>query len=156
MRHAASRREGFALAVALAAIVIVGGIIAGVFFASTQEYRVGRNSLLQTRALTAAEYGLNTMLTSQQWNSAWNTPSANGVLAVRQFQPGDGSSSAVRVTHLGNGQYWIVADGLSGSRVGAQGRRRVGVLVTIKAPKLNIRGALTTRGSVKVGGSSYI
>jgi hypothetical protein len=156
MRYASSRREGFALAVALAAIVIIGGIIAGVFFASTQEYRIGRNSLLQTRALTSAEYGLNTVLTSQQWNSTWNTPAANGVLAVRDFQPSSGSTGTVRVTHLGNGQYWLVADGLAGSRIGAQGRRRIGVLVKIKTPKVNMLGALTTRGSVKVGGSSYI
>src|SRR5918912_3033218 len=115
MRHAASRRQGFALAVALAAIVIIGGVIAGVFFASTQEYRIGRNTLLQTRALTAAEYGINTMLTRQQWNSAWNTTSANGVLAVRDFQPGAGATSTVRVTYLGSGQYWLVADGLAGS-----------------------------------------
>src|SRR5919202_6276212 len=144
MRHAPSRRQGFALAVALAAIVIIGGIIAGVFFASTQEYRIGRNTLLQTRALTAAEYGLNTMLTGQQWNSTWNTPAANGVLVVRQFQPDYGSTSTVRLTYLGNGQYWLVADGLAGSRAGAQGRRRVGALVTIKAPTIKMRGALTT------------
>src|SRR5690242_10249921 len=55
MQLTSKRREGFALAVAIGAIVVIGALIAGAFFASSQQFRVGRNTLLQTRARTAAE-----------------------------------------------------------------------------------------------------
>jgi Tfp pilus assembly protein PilX len=54
-----SRRSGFALPVAVFAIVIIGALVAGAFFASTQEFRIGSNTIQQTRALGAAEFGLN-------------------------------------------------------------------------------------------------
>jgi len=61
---ARSRKRGFALTVALVAIVIIGALIVGVFFAATQEYRIGRNTVLQARSLTAAEYGLNDIVST--------------------------------------------------------------------------------------------
>src|SRR5579872_1985377 len=72
---ARSRKRGFALTVALVAIVIIGALIVGVFFAATQEYRIGRNTVLQARSLTAAEYGLNDIVSPGQWNKAWNNTS---------------------------------------------------------------------------------
>ena len=38
-------RRGMAMATALVAIVLIGALIAGTFFVSTQDYRVGRASL---------------------------------------------------------------------------------------------------------------
>ena len=70
--HRSGDRRGFALLVALAALVIIGGLIVGAFFASTQEFRIGRNTVLQARALTAAEFGLNSALRNGVWQEAWN------------------------------------------------------------------------------------
>lgn len=154
--HSRSRsRPGFALAVALAAIVIIGAIITGMFFASTQEYRISRNSALQARALTAAEYGMNSVMTAGQWQSAWNT-SPNGLLATLSFQPGDGGMDTVRVTKLTDGMFQLTSTGRVGPASGAQSRHRIGALVTLAVPQLNMLGALTTRGSAKIGGSSYL
>jgi Tfp pilus assembly protein PilX len=58
MSFTSKRREGFALAVAMVAIVVIGALIAGAFFTSTQEYRIGRNSLIDQRAFAAAEAGV--------------------------------------------------------------------------------------------------
>ena len=154
--HTRSRsRPGFALAIALAAIVIIGAIITGMFFASTQEYRISRNSAMQARALTAAEYGLNSVMTSGQWNSAWNT-AVNGLLATRSYQPGDGGMDTVVVTKLNDGMFMLTSTGRVGPASGAQARHRVGALVTLAIPKLSMLGALTTRGQAKLGGSSYL
>ena len=51
MLPSSKRREGFALAVAMVAIVVIGALIAGAFFTSTQEYRIGRNSLVSVPTL---------------------------------------------------------------------------------------------------------
>ena len=109
MRLAGQRREGMALAVAIFAIAVIGMLIAGIFFASTQEYRIGRNALLQTRALTAAEYGQNTLISPAQWNSSWNTSLAQGQVAVRAFRLGDGSVDTVRVTRLTDRSFLVVS-----------------------------------------------
>jgi Tfp pilus assembly protein PilV len=153
-------RPGFALAIALAAIVIIGAIITGMFFASTQEYRMSRNSALQARALTTAEYGMNFVLTSGSpaqghWNPAWNT-AGNGLLGTIGYAPGDGGTDTVRVTKVGDGLFQVTSTGRVGPATGAQARHRVGGLVTLSVPQLKMLGALTTQASVKIGGSSFL
>jgi hypothetical protein len=152
-------RPGFALAVSLGAIVIIGAIITGIFFASTQEYRMSRNSANQARALTAAEYGMNAILTTGSqpgnWDTKWNTDSI-GLLATVGYLPGDGSFDTVRVTKLSNAMFLLTSTGRVGPATGAQPRHRLGALVTIANPQLKMLGALTTRGEVKIGGSSLL
>lgn len=155
MRTRLRSRPGFALAIALAAIVIIGAIITGMFFASTQEYRISRNTAMQARALTAAEFGLNRVMTAAQWQSAWNT-ATNGLLATLPDTTKDGAFDTVRVTKLNDGMFMITSTGRVGPASGAQARHRVGALVTLAIPQLNMLGALTTRGSAKIGGSSYL
>ncbi|MGH7632962.1 MAG: hypothetical protein ACRENC_04490, partial [Gemmatimonadaceae bacterium] len=156
MRFRTARREGFALAVALAAIVIIGSLIGIAYFASTQQYRMGRNTVLQARALTAAENGLYSTVSTSGWDAGWNTPAGPGVLSSTVSTLSDGSLDSVIVTALPNGTYSIVSIGQSGSHAGAQGRRRVGALVSLSIPTINMLAALTTRGALKAGGSSQI
>src|SRR4051812_10364462 len=147
-------RPGFALAVSLAAIVIIGAIITGMFFASTQEYRMSRNSAMQARALTTAEYGMNNVLTTGQWNPAWNTAAA-GLLSTVVYSPGDGGLDTVRVTKLSDGMFQVTSTGRVGPASGSQARHRLGSLVTLSIPKLKMLAALTTKAQVKLGGSAF-
>ncbi len=154
---ARSRKRGFALTVALVAIVIIGALIVGVFFAATQEYRIGRNTVLQARSLTAAEYGLNDIVSTGQWSKAWNNTSVVGkVVTTKAYPPGDGSVDTVRVTYVGNGEFMITSEGRVGTIAGAQARKRLGAIVALNFPNVKLLGALTTRGSTKIGGSSFI
>ena len=150
-------RPGFALAVALAAIVIIGAIITGMFFASTQEYRMSRNTALQARALTTSEFGLNSILTvgPGNWDPAWNT-AANGLVGTMSYSSNDGGIDTVRVTKTGDAMFLLTSTGRVGPASGAQSRHRLGAIVTLAIPQLNMRGALTTKGQVKVGGSSFL
>ena len=61
----------------MVAIVVIGALIAGAFFTSTQEYRVARNSLVDQRAYSAAEAGVTQPI--QGWLKALNLSMANGV-----------------------------------------------------------------------------
>ena len=154
---AQSRQRGFALTVALIAIVIIGALIVGVFFAATQEYRIGRNTVLQARSLTAAEYGLNRIVSTGQWNKTWNNTSTAGTLvSTTPYNPGDGSVDTVRITYLGNGEFMITSEGRVGTVLGAQARKRIGALVALNFPTVSLLGALTTKGTTKIGGSSFI
>ena len=43
--HHARQRRGFALAMSLLAIIVIGAMVAGGYMAGIQYYRIGRNSL---------------------------------------------------------------------------------------------------------------
>lgn len=155
-----TERRGFALAAAIGAMVVIGALIAGVFFASTQEFRIGRNALYQTRALSAAEYGVGAIVqrdSATGWRQAWNA-AAIGPVATRAYNPADGSTDTVRLSRLTLGLYYALSDGSAGvpGNADAGARRRLGVLIALAAPNINIRGALTVNGATKVAGSSLI
>lgn len=142
-------RRGFALPVAVFAIVIIGALVAGAFFASTQEFRIGTNTLQQARALGAAEFGLNQ--THANWNSGWNTTMQRGEVRTVTPATSDGSVATVRVTRLNDQAFLIASEGVSG-----QARRRTAKLLVLNVPQINMLAALTARGATKIGGSSFI
>ncbi len=158
MRSFMQRRDGFALAIAMFAIVLIGAMIAGAFFASTQEYRIGRNSITQARAMAAAEAGQSALLTT--WEQSWNSTIANGETTDWRTVPvddGAGSEARVRVTRLDQTTFWVVSEGIAGGTqqdIGA--RRRTGAVLRLGLPQINFLGALTTRGTTRIGGSSFI
>lgn len=160
MRHSFGRRDGFALAVAIFAIVVIGGIVAGAFFASNQDYKIGRNTLLQERALAVSEYGLNKAIAN--WDVTTNSTMAVGATSAPVYfelaaQSGSASDRAtVRVTRLSPLTFWAVSEGQVGSGVSSGARRRTGMILKLYVPQINIRGALTVRGALKIGGNSLI
>ena len=156
MRIADNRREGFALAAAIAAIVVIGGLIAGAFFASTQDYRQGRNTLASQAAFATAELGLNAGLT------AWNTDTALalpvGTVRTTKVLPAGapaGDSARLRVTKLNPLTFWLVSDGWSKTG-GSDYHARTNTIVRLSLMTFNTEGGLVAKGAVKVGGNSKI
>lgn len=156
MSFTSKRREGFALAVAMVAIVVIGALIAGAFFTSTQEYRIGRNSLVDQRAFSAAEAGVNQPI--QAWVKALNLSMNNYVTSAPDTLKLPGGGYAVRrVTRLDPYTFWIVSDGYAGPTTGPlASHHRVNSIYRLTVPTFNILGALTVRGQVTVQGSSRI
>ena len=71
IRAAAPRLQeerGVALAVAIFAIVIIGMLVAGVFYASYLEQRTGENTLYAQQAFEAAESGMADAMSN--WNQS--------------------------------------------------------------------------------------
>jgi hypothetical protein len=60
--HPPTDRRGFALALALFALVVMGALVSGSFFAGRLEQQSGQNSMFATQALEAAEAGLSDLL----------------------------------------------------------------------------------------------
>lgn len=150
------RREGFALAVAMVAIVVIGALIAGAFFTSTQEYRIGRNSLMDQRAFAAAETGVTQPI--EGWLRQLNLSMANGETLKPDTLTIPGGSYAVRrITRLDNYTFWITSDGYAGGTNGSlASHHRVNAVYRLAYPSFNILGALTVRGKVEVQGSSKV
>jgi len=113
MSPSPKRREGFALAVAMIAIVVIGALIAGAFFTSTQEYRIGRNSLMDQRAFAAAEAGVTQPI--QGWIKQLNLSTTPGWTGNPDTLKITGGSYAVRrITRLDEYTFWVSSDGYAG------------------------------------------
>ncbi len=149
------RRKGFALAVAMVAIVVIGALIAGAFFTSTQEYRIGRNSLMDQRAFSAAETGVTQPV--QGWLKSLNVTMAIGATRLDTLTIPGGSYSVRRVTKVDSSTFWVMSDGYAGTRVGPlASSHRVNAVYRLAIPSFDILGALSVRGKVEVEGSSKV
>lgn len=159
MQRFSRSREGFALAVAMFAIVVIGTLIAGIFFASLQQNRMSRNQQLQTRAMAVAEYGVSRTMFTDWKGSSWNTMAIGAVDSTSNTFTSHGATARVKVTRIGDAAtpvFLIASEGSAGSLLGAQARRRTSLIATLQPFGINLLGALTTRGALQMGGSSYI
>src|SRR5215813_9746712 len=68
MRRVLHDERGMALAVAIFALVVVGALVAGAFFAGTQEQRVAENNKRVTQSFGIADAGIGEVLGN--WNPA--------------------------------------------------------------------------------------
>ena len=162
MRHATRHRNGFALMVAMIAMVIIGALVAGALFVSTQEYRISRNTLHQERALAAAEAGTAQAL--QDWkinpfDQNWGATKmrSTGDTMSLQYSLPNGSRADVRITRLNMATFLVVSDGAT-STTDRQlnSRRRTGLLLRERIPNLPAYGAVNARGTTVLTGSGAV
>ena len=139
MSSNSKRREGFALAVAMVAIVVIGALIAGAFFTSTQEYRIGRNSLMDQRAFAAAEAGVTQPI--QAWVKQLNLSMANNTTTNPDTLQITGGSYAVRrMTRLDDYTFWVTSDGYAGPAGTLASHHKLNAVYRLAYPKFEILG----------------
>lgn len=144
-------REGMALPTALLAIVLIGALIAGTFFATNQEYRVARTSLSSERALMAAEYGQNRIL--NDWDMNWNNNMKTGDTVKRIYSAGNATVDTVIVTRLRFNMFQVASTGRDVRDPSSDARRRVGLLVRLDIPELPFYGAFNGARSIGMAGN---
>ena len=147
-------RDGMALAMAMFAIVVIGALIAGAFFASTQDFRVGTNSLVAQRSFSAAEFGLNK--TMAEWKTEQNLSIAQGKDVVFSYVNEDKSTADVRITRLNEFTYIAVSEGAAGANTPMEARRRTSAVLRLAYPSVKVGGAVTLYGGGEVKGSTQI
>ena len=105
-----SDERGIALAVAVLALVVIGALVAGSFYAGRVEQRGGQNALYAAQAFEAAEAGLTT--TIDNWPAALNTRAVavDSVFPVASF--GGGNEVTVTVTRLSATTSMIRSEGV--------------------------------------------
>src|ERR1043166_7386280 len=94
------QERGMALGVVLIVVVLIGTMIAGTFFMSTQEYRTQTNAQLEQQALSAAEFGMGRVL--QTWNVDTAASMAVGSVRMRTDSVTSGVTVLSQTTRLGN------------------------------------------------------
>jgi hypothetical protein len=151
-------RKGFAMFMALGALVIVAVLIAGSSFLTTQEARLGQNQLVQSRALAAAEYGLNRI--QADWDKTPNLGMANGAFFDTNYTIANQGTAMVRYVRLNNETFWIVSEGRatigSTENVARTAVKRVGAILRLRIPTIKTEGAVTTAGNIDAGGNAHI
>jgi hypothetical protein len=135
------------------AIFVITLLVVGAYFANIQEYRLGSNSLLQTRAMSAADYGHGVVY--QTWDKNWNMFKP-GTTFVRTYTPGDGAIDTVRITKLNALSFLVVSEGRAGGGVRSGARRRAGMLLRLNMPTIQIKAAIMSSGTLAIGGSTSI
>lgn len=120
-------QRGAALAVTLFALVLLEGLIAAVFLAATVEHRLAERARSARQALGAAEEQLARVLA--------------------------GGTADPHAQRLGEGLYLLDA---TATNSGWGGRRRLGLLAGLRAPRLGLSAALTTQGAVVFEGGARV
>lgn len=157
-----TERSGFALPATLLAMFVIGAIVTGGFYVSSQEHNVSLSTELGAQALQAAEYGLEESVagftTSQveplalgaahlmRTGTVWNSLSGSSTPAG-QF--------VVHVVPLGGRVYLVQSQGevTRGNRVG---KRRVAKLVRADKLEMPYKSAMTVYGKLAAQGNSLI
>ena len=155
-----SDERGMSLALALIAIIVIGALVTGTFFAGRMEMVAGRNTIYTMQASEAAEAGLAAAFSP--WNRDWNDDAVY-LVGTNVVQP----AVAIGPTKV---QYTTTVRRLQGgtyliSSVGQKLDLNNNVLATRMLAKIaklippgtiHIDAAVTTKDEVTVGGDTNI
>lgn len=122
-------RRGVALAAALICVVLMSGIIAGAFIATTEEIRMSANSVSAAAVLQAAESAAENQIVHWTAGSADSVPLG----AIRVFAGSAGPpASTTWLIRLDSTLFWVVAEASGADQASGHSiavRQRIGVLV---------------------------
>ena len=151
-----SDERGIALAVAVLALVVIGALVAGTFFAGRLEQRGGQNTVYSAQAFEAAEAGVIATITG--WDPNVHGAGAVGAdVALPLTSLGGQASYTPTVTKLNSSLFLIRSRGERATPGGnILARRLLGSLVRLKIPEIDIQAAVTAHGGVRVGGNALV
>ncbi|HVS61061.1 MAG TPA: hypothetical protein VHE82_10260 [Gemmatimonadaceae bacterium] len=122
-----SRRDGFALAAALLAVVLIGALVAALVFGANEETKISAATGSRRRTLLAAESALERELATVS------------VASLEAMPTGSASSRATSsfsipvqlyVTRLDSSRFWLVTVAIEGTRTSGAASR-VGLIARI-------------------------
>ncbi|MDP3911517.1 MAG: pilus assembly PilX N-terminal domain-containing protein [Gemmatimonadales bacterium] len=153
--------RGIALAVAIFALVIVGALVAGAFFAGTQEQRVGENSRRMQQSFGVAEVGVAQQVATWDPQTRNITPVYPGGSVSLTDAPSVSGVYGGRILKLNDNLYLIdimAQDSASRSGRLARGgaRQRIGLLTRVMPLQIDIEASLTTQGGANLSGNAVV
>ncbi len=161
-----SERQGFALAGALLAMVVVGALITGSFFAASQENAIGLSSRYNDEATYTAEYAINQAIEQVPVSVLKNLTS--DMVLTYSASPSDTIKYAVvNGQTIGRAVVWVHpsgpnrlfiarAEAVRGDSRYTGGTRVLGLMTHMKIPVFNTDRAIQTFGGLNAGGNSLV
>jgi hypothetical protein len=149
-------QNGFALPVALLALMVMGALVTGAFYTSSRDVGTRAASDLDAQAFYLAEYGLDETL------GTWRNATLARVVGPQIFDPirvmsGDEplGSYRIAVRPLGTGMFLVSSEGRA--EVGSHDvRRQVGVVVRTVEPDIPVATALAVLDGLRLEGAARI
>ena len=150
-----SRERGMALFLVMIAIVVMGALVTGAFFAGRMDMSGGLGSSTGQQAGEAAEAGLSDIVAN--WPASYNAFGIGGDSVLGTVTVASGLRYTPTLTRLGGGLYYLRS---KGERLDAAGNvmttRLLGSFLRLVYPDLGIQAAVTAKGNVTVGGNADI
>jgi hypothetical protein len=163
MTRIVRNERGIALPMAIFALVVVGALVAGSFFAGTQEQRLAANAKRVTQSFGIAEAGLAEQVRLWDpvlYNQQPTYPLDSALVSDTAAPFGTGSYGGY-VYKLNDNLFLTDIRGMdtasaTGRVHGGGARQRLGLLTRIRPLEIDIRASLTTQGDVQVRGNSEV
>ncbi|HEX5076353.1 MAG TPA: hypothetical protein VFW03_24275 [Gemmatimonadaceae bacterium] len=145
-------RAGFALPVALFALVLVSALVAGALFVATEELRAGRGDSADQRALAAAEWALDRAILT--WDSRRNVTQRVGRVDTLMTEYGPPNDTTVVVaTRVQGRAVWMAATATrGGDGRSIPARHTIAASLRLVTAPFPTPAALTSNGGVVVDG----
>lgn len=119
-----SRREGYALVLAILGVVLVGALIVATSMAVALEHRMAVVAVARQRAFAATEHALWRSIV--EWDGSLSALARGD--AVTRVVPSAGDSARITTVRLNENIYWLVSEAAVGGA-----RRRTGVNLLVVA-----------------------
>jgi hypothetical protein len=142
-------RPGFALATALLTLGLIGALVTGTFFIATHEQRTGTDNLSTTRALGAAELGVESAIAT--WDREWNVVMQRGDRRTAPPTNLEAASAITEIVRLDNQLFLVSSEGRSGPA-----HRIVRRYVALTVPEPTLRSAVALGGAATIEGTTHI
>lgn len=148
--------RGMALAVAIFALVVVGALVAGAFFAGNLEQATGRNSVYAAEAADAAEAGAANVLADWDQFNLNNIANGDSVDVPLATSLGARVTVAPKVTRL-NDDLFLVKTLATRTTAGGSilAQRTVATLARLSYVKATANAAVTAGKSVNFNGVAF-
>jgi hypothetical protein len=149
-----ANERGMALAVAIFALVVIGALVAGTFYAGRLEQQTGQNGFYSVQAAEAAQ-GAVTQYMQSQSGSTLTAIATGSSSSGSQVSVGQGMATP-KITRL-TGSVWLVsAIGERKTGTKSLATRSVAQLYRLNQAQITVNAGLTAIGKVTVTGSSEV
>ena len=152
-----TNERGMALAAAIFALVVIGALVAGAFYASTMEQRTGRNSMYAAEAAQAAETG--PMAVMANWDQYALNNMGNGSttsLGTTYMTGRTDLKYTLSATRLNDQLYLLTSLGTRVDPTGAElARSSVATLARLSFVSASAKAAVTVTKPVKFNGNAF-
>ena len=155
-----SDERGIALAVAVFALVVIGALVAGTFFAGRLEQMAGRNTFMAAQAAEAAEAGLNDAVAGQTATGLLNLPINSNLGAgtpLADLPVGNRTTATRTINRLTENVFLVRSIGTRTDAAGGQlASRTIGQLIRLMQPDIAVNAGLTALGNVTITGGAEV
>lgn len=155
-----SDERGIALAVAVFALVVIGALVAGTFFAGRLEQMAGRNTFMAAQAAEAAEAGLNDAVAGQTATGLLNLAINSNLGAgtpLADLPVGYRTTATRTINRLTENVFLVRSIGTRTDAAGGQlASRTIGQLIRLMQPDIAVNAGLTALGNVTITGGAEV